>query len=268
MCSYFHYRNSKDNTFQNTRKNCDISKTGREWYWFSAKSGSRDEVAVQQSLDVLSKYFLTNETHAYGIPCLAKPKLSFHIRGGDIVRGDFTSSGSYEPKFVHPKYGPVPTSFYATLFGTLFKLDNELYTVKDPVVIFSEDLRNPSIIFFLKLRNIGYNITFRIGKPLLSDLHLLSCSENVAISYGSFWRAFSLREKPVLHIFKKECEGKSDYIYPLSAKFYTMSSAAERAKFTKQMKIWKNTGYQRHLVDKYYKVRGCSRLYSNSESLS
>ena len=257
-CTFFHNRNVEDVTSQVTKRNCNISKNGRDWFFFSRE---RRESALQVSLDVLSQYFLTNETHAYGKLCTVQPRLSFHIRGGDIVRGDFISSGSYVPKFVHPKYGPVPTSFYAAVLASQKEfLGKDFHTVAtNQIVIFSEDIRNPSLEFFLKLRIIGYNITLRIGLSLLEDLHLMSCSENVAISYGSFWKAFSLRESTKLHIFTKGCENESEYFYPSSAKYYAILKGTERSKFAKGMKVWKNTAYQRHLVDKFYQISACTR---------
>ena len=176
------------------------------------------------------------------------------------MRGDFTKLDSYEPKFVHPKYAPFPTAFYAAVFRH-FKRNLQgkpPYTLKDRLLVISEDLRNPSIEFFRKLQNIGFNISFRIGQALVQDLHLLTCSKNVAISNGSFWTLFSFFRSPQLHVFTMDCNVKSPYSYPQNSVFYTISSRKERMIFSRKMKIWRNSAFQRHVVDKFYEIIECS----------
>jgi len=204
--------------------------------------------------EVISKYLQTNSTHAYGKMCETKHKLTIHIRSGDTVRGGYSKRGDFQPGSVHWKYAPVPTSFYGEVLKK--QLEKSSCTSITRMLVVSQDVKNPTTEFFLKLQNIGHDITFRIGKKIAGDLHALTCSSEVAIAYGSFWNAFALRDSTRLHIFTDSCIQRNKF-FPSSSIFYTFFEG-EGKEYIKGTKIWKNTAYQRHLVDKYYKITKCS----------
>ena len=248
--------------FSNTRRaslsrnaSCK-AKSGREWYELKIQYS---EISMKIARKVVSEYLQTNVTHAYGRPCEAKPQISFHIRSGDTLRGGYNEKGAFIPGSVHLKYAPVPTSFYAEVLKDHIEQFSFIPALQrtSSITVVTQDMKNPTTEFFLKLQNIGYNITFRIGSSLLGDLHVLTCSSNAAISYGSFWNAFALRNSTQLHIFTKYCRHK-EHVYSQGASFYTFLSRSTGREYIKGTKIWKNTAYQRYLVDKYYPITKCS----------
>ena len=247
--------------FRNTRRTSLSPKasckprSGRQWYELKIQDS---ENSMKIAREVISEYLQTNYTHAYGRLCETKPQISFHIRSGDILRGRYNEKGAFVPGSVHWKYAPVPTSFYAEVLNDHIEQSSVIPALQrtSSITVVTQDIKSPTTEFFLKLQNVGYNITFRIGSSLLGDLHVLTCSSNVAISYGSFWRAFALRNSTHLHIFTKSCRSK-EHAYP-GVSFYTFFLRSIGREYIKGTKIWKNTAYQRYLVDKYYKITKCS----------
>ena len=236
------------------------ARSGREWFFEMRIPQYKiyNDNSMKIAKEVISEYLQTNYTHAYGRLCETKPQISFHIRSDDILNGGYNKKGDFVPGPVHWKYAPVPTSFYAEVLKDhidQFSFNSALQRTSSVTVV-TQDRKNPTTEYFLKLQNLGYNITFRIGSNLLGDLHVLTCSFNVAISHGTFWSAFALRKSTRLHIFTKSCWSR-EYVYPKGVSFYTFFFESVGRKYIKGTKIWKNTAYQRYLVDKYYKFTKC-----------
>jgi len=222
--------------------------------------------SVLESL--LKRYLSINETHAYGMACPREPLFSIHIRSGDVTQGFYEkNSGQYRPAEVHQDYAPYPTSFYAQVLRKALEKENVR------ILIFCEDCSSPSCETIKTLSVSLPRVEMRVGMPLEEDLRLLACSKDVAISPGTFFKAFTVGSKHIytfehysrLQRMKKKkkirdsarCSMKwslfRDVIKPgVRLTKYFISDEPEANEFERATKEWKNNDYQRHLVKKDY----------------
>jgi hypothetical protein len=218
---------------------------------------------------LLEQYFEINDTHVLGKQCPQQPFAVLHIRSGDITGGAYDEfSGVYEPNAehtgVHSRYWPYPTSYYVAVIKNV--------RTRAPVMkiyVFCEDMSNPSCDFFHKLSEVDVGIVLRTGEPLLRDLHYLLCAQEVAVSHGSFKSVFELSKLKVLHHFEHQltsqnctqhddCELTREKSARKCTFSYWIDDAKERDTFRKNMKVWRNSGYQRYLTNSHLSVKSCS----------
>ena len=100
----------------------------------------------------------------------------------------------------------------------------------------------------------------RVGGNLLDDLFLMLCADEIAFSHSSLQQFLSLSEKQHFkHIFvpqKVECKASSnDDIIQHSFKNLTVNE-----QFMSAILPWKDSEYQRYLVNKDYDMEVCKPL--------
>ena len=213
---------------------------------------------------LLRQYFEINSTHVFGKPCNHGEYTALHIRGGDVSSGIWNmDTGTYHPSEVHRGYGLFPTSYYISVINHVRSRRGQ----KHRIMVFCEDLTNPSCEFFQKMTSLDENILIRIGQSILSDLHLMLCSEEIAESRGTFSNVFMLTargDELVRHTFADsppECtknvssEGASEH-NPIVVEHW-IASTSEGAEFFNLTKVWRNTGFERHEVNRFRQFRAC-----------
>ena len=249
--------------------------SGRRWYEMYLKSHYKgalrqqngfadDGVAIPDDSTVtavISRYFETNATHAFGRACesVGDDVLAVHVRAGDIVSGYYSHwTGNFVAKHPskHTTYGPFPTSYYASVQRYASESGSQ-------VRVFCEDLNNPTCIFFQQLAAMFPNVTMRVGQDLISDLVEFNCASRVAFSFGSFRDAIILRNRPLqTHDFffdRNEAETTCSRTSSGSGArhrryFFAFKSDEEEYKKSIRRNNWRNTALQRHLVDKHYRI--------------
>jgi hypothetical protein len=104
----------------------------------------------------------------------------------------------------------------------------------------------------------------------LHDLHYLLCAQEVAVSHGTFRSVFELsKQLKVFHHFEHQLTSQHcsqhDHCELLEEKSarkctfsYWIDDAKERDTFRKNMKVWRNSGYQRYLTNSHLSVKSCS----------
>ena len=208
--------------------------------------------------NILKVYFNINYTHAYGMPCPQENIFSIHIRSGDTSEGSFNeTSGHFVPRVVHWKYAPNPTSFYTHVLRKALEM-----TDITRIIVFCEDLTSPSCETMQQFHMSIPRIEVRANKPLKDDLVLLSCSSHVALSAGTFFKAFTLETKNV-HMFSRLGPGESDtscsfewhgyeqsFEAGVNVTKHYFSSREDADSYNKALAVWKNNEYQRHLVSR------------------
>ena len=205
---------------------------------------------------IFEQYLSSNATHVYGLACPDEDIFSIHIRSGDVTRGTYdVLSGQYLPGTVHKGYAPYPTRFYS------HAIRSALYDTNTRVIIFCQDLSSPGCGAFETLRDSFPRVEMRVGKSLLDDLRLLACSNSVAISAGTFFKAITIGRKKHIHTYdqtsslSRNCTNewfRSIKRADENLTKYFISDDALAAVYLNGTKIWKNNDYQRYLVNKGY----------------
>lgn len=229
--------------------------------------GENDEMAKCVEY-VVQQYFSVNETHAFNKPCPKYEIFAMHVRSGDVTSGQFdTETGIYQPHGVHGSYGLFPTAYYVAAMK--YALEGGYAKV----LVFCEDDGNPTCDFFVKLQELESSLEVRMSTPLLEDLYYLNCAAQVAVSFGTFFQAYSIIQRPkVFHVFSETMlrsnENKTatcQKLMPIycngcrDLKLYYLSDVDESVKYTSHVRQhWRNTAYQRYLVNKAYIVESIS----------
>lgn len=203
---------------------------------------------------ILSYYFLTNSTHALGEACSEMRYAAVHIRSGDISAGVYSSDGHFEPQgIIHSGYGPYPTSFFVTAVSTLISKYSK-------VVVICETESNPSCLFFSKLRTLMASIDYFSGRPLLEDARVLLCASEVVVSRSTLKNLLLVSERLIkLHEFKRAGPAVCGRTrWPIA--YYYFKDEKDCKMFERDTAVWKNTDYQRNLIDMPYHilVRTCT----------
>ena len=217
---------------------------------------------------LMQRYFQINSTHALGKECSERPHVVLHVRAGDITRGSFnTTTGTWVPGRVHRGYFPFPTSYYLMALNNMKKraISSTIFYV------LCEDSGNPACDYFLKTTLFAeVPLRVRIGKPLLEDVHLLLCANEVVVSNGSFKNILSLSsKKQVVHNFildPRACpsKGTSRSLESSLVKYY-IADRSQRRIYAESQGKWSNTGHERFLVNKYYAIQTCDSVSQHSE---
>jgi hypothetical protein len=260
------------NIFNATQKSSPRSKTCmhgtlENFFYLSKTSNGKSIVEMRSSygavVDSLLKTYMTiNDTHAYGMACPSESIFSIHIRSGDITRGTYNKkSGHYEPGHVHEKYSPFPTSYYAHV------LRHALQSNVDRIIIFCENLSNPGCSAFETFIVTLPRAEMSVGTSLQNDLKLLSCSNEVAISAGTFFKAFTMRRKHIhtfeylsLHTDGLDCSTINflwfEEVMRIGTNLtkYFMIDKKQASDFERETNVWKNNEYQRALINKDFKM--------------
>ena len=223
----------------------------------------------------LRRYFEINQTHVLGKRCPSTTYAALHIRSGDITSGKYNRlTGQYEASSsVHTKYWLYPTSYYAAVVRHIRSRSEE-----KKIVVLCETSTNPACGFFEKLADLDPRIEVRVGSDLLDDIHTLLCSDEVATSYGTFqvvlplsqtistWHTFvhgsgSGSDSPTV---PEQLNGFPAVLRPLrmidaerkstSEVSYSFVNPDAQRLYASAMATWKNSAYQRHLVDARWEV--------------
>ena len=254
-----------DTTFVNLNTTCrthlDVnqstcaskSKSGHDWFY--SRIENSQQLACFKPL--MQRYLQINSTHAVGKKCPESPHAVVHVRSGDIARGSFnTTTGTWAPGSVHAGYGPYPTSYYVAALHNMTKraASSTIFYV------LCEDVQNPTCDFFQKAAlNFPFPLQVRIGKPLLEDIHLLLCANEVVVSKGFFARILALSsKKQIVHDFiqdPRRCRSQDGLHY-----LYYISDFPQLSLYAESIKVWHNTGYQRFMVNKYYTIQTCDNV--------
>jgi len=223
---------------------CD-SKSAREWFYHKSKTSS----ACFTSL--LRQYFQINDTHVLGQECSKIPSNVLHVRSGDIMRGSFNmSSETWAAGRVHPGYTPFPTSYYVAALKNM----EERAEAQTVYYILCETAANPTCDYFAKTAELmSHRTEVRTRQPLLEDVQLILCAQEVAVSYGSFANVLTFSPKrQILHKFVAQPADKPKCTS--DEKLYFIKDAAQRSLWTDIKGKWRNTGYQRFIVNKHFDV--------------
>lgn len=207
------------------------------------------------AVNMVRRYFGINNTHVLGQQC---PKTTFntiHIRAGDITSGTYNkSNGHFIPAEVHADYGPFPSSYFMNTALSMREAG------KTAILVICEDFSNPSCDTFRNMEIIDKNIKVLSGRTLVEDLRDLLCATEVASSFGTFRVLFELStHMRVRHEFSENplqndlstCKGDC-----MPTKFYWIDEPDLRKIYLQKLRRrnWKNTEYQRHLVDRHYPI--------------
>jgi len=238
-----------------------VEKSGQEWYLFNRSEDLWDFPESQCSLALLRKYFAVNSTHALGRMCPSTPHAALHVRSGDVAQGYYDQGlGTYRPTSQNSGYWFHPTSFYAAVVRNIRRRDLGL-----KIIIFCEDMNNPTCDFFQKVASLGdNNIEMRVARPLLDDLFTMLCAQEIATSNGSFKRIFRVSTfLRVLHHFslsKIKCAQEAHEDSKLrSVVAYWIKDDHMAATFANDTRPWKNTGYQRFLANRAVDMDFCDK---------
>ncbi len=252
-----------DTTFANLNTTCrthlDVnqstcaskSKSGEDWFYSKAPQ----QAACFKPL--MRRYLQINSTHAVGKKCPESPHAVLHVRSGDITAGSFNmTTETWVPKPVHPGYGPYPTSYYSAALHNMTKRAAS----STMFYVMCENVGNPTCDYFQKAAlNFPFPLQVRIGKPLLEDLHLLLCANEVVRSKGAFANILALSsKKQIVHDFiydSSGCGRQGTLRY-----LYYISDLPQSSLYAESIKIWRNTGYQRSMVNKYYTIQTCDNV--------
>ena len=221
------------------------SRAGREWL---AQFFRTKPVSSRCYLQLMRQYLNINYTHVLGEPCSSTEHVALHVRSGDVVRGDFSEDGTYRPQPVYPGRGLHPTAFYISVIPETRKRRGR----EVPFFVFCETMGNPTCEYFEKLSLLEENVVLKVGQPLIDDLRLMMCASEVAESRGTFSNAFELSPKPqIRHTFSdKPWNGDKLRLHVI----HWITSSEQAVMYTKLMKVWNNTGFQRHEVDAAYEI--------------
>ena len=221
---------------------------------------------------LLRELLQVNSTHSLGQRCVETEHAALHVRAGDVVAGDFhVSSGAYTPSVkVHNMYWLYPTSYYVSVYRNIRKESSSRN-----IFVFCETLDNPTCGFFGKLADIDEQLHVRTGHPLTDDITLMLCARDVAISRGTFHTLFTLslhmKSKHGFVIDRGEGShlslseiGNPENIPAFQAQhgqqsleseiLYYFADENERQLYKSGTVPWKNTAYQRFLVDKRHRI--------------
>mmetsp|Transcript_12584 Transcript_12584/g.49033 ORF Transcript_12584/g.49033 Transcript_12584/m.49033 type:complete len:391 (-) Transcript_12584:669-1841(-) len=235
------------------------SKSGKDWFYLK---GSKSKCY----LDVMRRYFNVNATHALGWKCNPTAFAALHVRSGDVARGGFSDSlGVYVPGKVHKGYALYPTSYYLSVINNIRSRKGPKYDF----VVFCEDLRNPTCGFFQKFGTLDKRVKVRIGEPLIDDVRLMLCAEEVATSRGTFSTVFQLSTQlRMTHEYVVAAVRIPQCIHRLNATNsssqlesgvtqHWMLSASESRYYENSTGVWKNTGLQRDVVNRHFEMTSC-----------
>ena len=221
------------------------NRTGEAWYFSDGKPNlERIRVHTRSYEELLKEYFEVIRTHALGTQCSYLPTFALHVRSGDIAQRLYNPDGTLVSTPVHPDYWLYPTAYYVTAIRTALKRDFR------KIIIICEDDGNPTYDTLLSLSRIfAERITVRVAQPLIKDVELLLCADEVAVSHGSFRNIlrYSSRLK-VVHTFVKDL--------PLTCREnivqYFIKDEIERRVYRQQIcQSWNNSAWHRYLVDKH-----------------
>jgi len=244
----------------NSRKSACRNLSNMEWYFFDefisqlsiAGSHVVDDEFVSCAVDLtVSRYFSVNKTHAFGTACPDENYTALHVRGGDTINGNFnTTTGEYYSVAAHALYGPYPTAYFASVLRQVGTSQN--------IIVCCEDLHNPTCVFFQKMSITMNNIEVRVAQPLLDDLIILNCAVRIAVSFGTFKEAFMIwRRGKQFHEFSTAivrnttCPDRDTDVT-----YHFIDNADDQSTYNSEIRStnWKNTAYQRNLVDKSYEI--------------
>ena len=127
-----------------------------------------------------------NETHAGGLPCSKyRFDVAMHIRAGDIMRGQYTADGGWEPsRWVHRRYGQPPLSFYVDC------LEHNLRPGLRAVAV-TEDFTNPVAPVLRTMAKLTVlNLTVMQLRHLDEAVATLGCAPIVCRAHGTFWNSY------------------------------------------------------------------------------
>ena len=229
-------------------------ETSRYWYNLKYNLNEKSKGCIRR---VLQHHFKINSTHALGRKCTSATYGALHIRSGDIVSGRYNeTSGLYSPRTAHHAYWLFPSSYYLSVISSWKK--RKLKYSK--IYVFCETTGNPTCNLLASLQQVMPEIEMRVGGNLLDDLFLMLCADEIAFSHSSLQQFLSLSEKQHFkHIFvpqKVECKASSnDDIIQHSFKNLTINE-----QFMSAILPWKDSEYQRYLVNKDYDMEVCKPL--------
>jgi hypothetical protein len=246
-------------TNSTARTGACIQRSNKDWYNYNEfRQTTMPSERIGCAIDrAVSTYFATNSSHVFGQKCSSNDYLAVHIRSGDTMKGIFNAStGDFKPTGFHRLYGPFPTAFYAHVIKEV-ALDKR-------VVVCCEDTDNPACEFLLKVGIIAQNIEIRIRQPLIADLQVLNCANDIALSYGTFREAVLLRkESRVVHDFSETTTEHEACGADYDAIMYHIKDHDKRNAYLQHVRHdnWMNTAHQRFVVDTMYEMgtRRCSR---------
>ena len=227
------------------------SKSGKDWFYFTVER----QPACYKPL--MQRYFGINSTHALGKKCPNLPHVVLHVRTGDVTRGSFNMTTEvWVPGSVHAEYFPFPTSYYLAALNNMTKRAVSSTTY----YVLCEDSGNPTCDYFLNAALFAQiNLRVRIGQPLLEDIHLLLCAEEVAVSRGTFQNIIALStKKQIVHAFTNNpsaCAGQRTSPYT-----YYIDDVSQQHLYSKSAVRWRNTGYQRFIVNQKYTIQTCGSV--------
>ncbi len=239
-----------------SRSGLCMSRDGE--FWFRHKTNSTCHLHL-----LMRRYFAINSTHSFGKRCQTNEYTALHIRSGDVTSGDFDMlTETYVPNKVNHNYGLFPTSYYLSVIDNV----RSRRGVDWRIMVFCEDLSNPTCEFFRKVSSIDNHVELRIGQDLVSDLHLMLCGSEIAESRGSFNAALELSVVcRMKHTFvgsePNSCKNGTSYPVRNQHKVVTVAHwiepALEASKYENLTKFWKNTGYQRSQVNAFRGMNSC-----------
>jgi hypothetical protein len=252
--------------FSSGRNSCGVrsfADFGKEY----RTSNLLDVHAMEFSFDILGLYTETNETHAYGKVCDTPHKLALHLRSGDIVKGYFSSDGTYIQQTTHSLSSgvtsrtPYTTAFYLKVIERLLE-PNPWLSVR----IYTEDTFSPSYVMLHPLKAMS-NTDIFVGRPLFQDVQDMTCSSDLASSRGSFLYAVTLRYKfQRLHFQSDSIKSPYRCHMPNRQGYYLANDTA----YIGMLKSgWENSVRQRDIINRDFSVKlsQCERCTYNADCI-
>lgn len=240
-------------------------KNGYEWYMMNKvqhaylyKRNTGESATPSPCADVLlSEYFQINRTHVLGRKCPSNKFYVLHVRAGDIANGHFDeSAGIWIPEIKGARdYGPFPTSYFdAAVLNILHRLQMKA-TLDRIIYVLCETLHNPTCAHFVKVANYIPQLTVQVGDSLVEDMYTMLCATEIVLSFSSLNNALALSTRlEKVHTFTNEPTDTCD----LDTFYYWIKDASERAHYKRELAVWRNSAYQRHLVDKDVHIESCT----------
>mmetsp|Transcript_18707 Transcript_18707/g.28416 ORF Transcript_18707/g.28416 Transcript_18707/m.28416 type:complete len:480 (+) Transcript_18707:49-1488(+) len=213
------------------------------------------------AISMLSNYFGIDELNAFGRSCpVGKPYSVLHVTGGE--NGDYnTTSGRYEPSGGE-HLAPKPTAYYTVALRDIIDKSYANGEGAPEIYVICQSMASLACEFFQKTAHLFQHeakITFSAGNPLIDDLHIMLCAREVALSTDimnildalllskKLRKVYDFSWQPLSPV---DCDLKPQHVVK-----YWIDNAEDNLE--ERIKPWNNTSFQRHEMNKHYKMMSC-----------